>query len=90
MNKTQLVEAMAKEAGITKSDAKKALNAFLKVTTHSLKKGEKLTLVGFGSFSVAAKPERQGRNPRTGHPIKIAAKKAVKFKPGMELSEAVK
>ena len=81
---------MAKEAGITKADAKKVLNAFIKTTTHALKKGEKLTLVGFGSFSVADKPARAGRNPRTGHPIKIAAKKSVKFKPGMDLLNAVK
>lgn len=90
MNKTQLVEGMAKEAGITKAEAKKVLNAFIKVTSGALTKGEKLTLVGFGSFSVAHKPERAGRNPRTGHPIKIEAKKTVKFKPGMDLLHSVK
>ena len=81
---------MAKEAGITKAEAKKVLNAFIKVTSGALTKGEKLTLVGFGSFSVAHKPERAGRNPRTGHPIKIEAKKTVKFKPGMDLLHSVK
>ena len=81
---------MAKEAGITKTEAKKVLNAFIKVTTHSLKKGNKISLVGFGSFSVMDKPARQGRNPRTGHPIKIAAKKNVKFKAGSDLLAAVK
>lgn len=90
MNKAQLVEAMAKDAGITKTEAKKALNSFIKVTTDALKHGEKLTLVGFGSFIVTDKPERAGRNPRTGHPIKIAAKKHVKFKPGLELLLSVK
>ena len=90
MNKTQLVEAMAKEAGITKTEAKKVLNAFLKTTTHALSKGHKLTLVGFGTFTVTDKPERAGRNPRTGHPIQINAKRSVKFKPGMDLLDAVK
>jgi len=90
MNKTQLVEAMAKEAGITKTEAKKVLNAFIKTTTHALGKGEKLTLVGFGTFMVADKPARAGRNPRTGHPINIDAKTSVKFKPGMDLLHAVK
>jgi len=90
MNKAQLVEAMAKDAGITKAEAKKVLNSFIKVTTGALKGGEKLTLVGFGTFTVAHKPERAGRNPRTGHPIQINAKKSVKFKPGLDLLHAVK
>lgn len=76
---------MALEAGLTKSDAKKALNAFIKTTSHALKAGDKLTLVGFGTFTLAHKSERTGRNPRTGHPIKILARKSVKFKPGSEL-----
>jgi DNA-binding protein HU-beta len=90
MNKTQLVEAISKDAGITKAETKKVLNSFIKTAIGSLKKGEKLTLVGFGSFTVTDKPERQGRNPRTGASIKIAAKKSVKFKPGMEMLLAVK
>jgi len=89
MNKSQLVEAMAQEAGISKADSKKALNAFIKTTTHALKGGDKLTLVGFGTFSLAHKPERTGRNPRTGHPIQILARKSVKFKPGTDLLNTV-
>ncbi|MCD8184894.1 MAG: HU family DNA-binding protein [Rikenellaceae bacterium] len=90
MNKTQLVEAMAQDAGITKTEAKKVLNSFLKVTTQALSKGDKLTLVGFGTFTAADKPARAGRNPRTGDPIQIDAKNSVKFKPGMDLLDAVK
>lgn len=89
MNKSQLVEAIAKEASITKVDAKKALDAFVKVTGHALKKGDKIALVGFGSFSVSQKPGRTGRNPRTGAAIKIAAKNVVKFKAGAELNAQV-
>ena len=90
MNKAQLVDAVASEAGITKVDAKKSLDAFVKVVGDALKKGDKLTLVGFGSFSVAKKPARTGRNPRTGAAIKIAPKSVVKFRPGSELSMLVK
>lgn len=90
MNKTQLVDAIAAEAKLTKVDAKKALEAFVKITGKTLKKGDKIALVGFGSFSVTAKPARTGRNPRTGAAIKIAAKKVVKFKAGAELTKTVK
>lgn len=90
MNKSQLVDAIAKEAAITKVDAKKALDAFIAVTGNTLKAGDKIALVGFGSFSVAKKPGRTGRNPRTGAAIKIALKKVVKFKAGAELSALVK
>ncbi len=90
MNKSQLVDAIAAEAKITKVDAKKALEAFVKVTGQTLKAGERIALVGFGSFSVSAKPARTGRNPRTGATINIAAKKVVKFKAGAELSNDVK
>jgi DNA-binding protein HU-beta len=90
MNKSQLIEAMAKEAGITKIQTKKVLNAFVKTTTLALAKGDKLTLVGFGTFTGTDKPARAGRNPRTGHPIHIHPKKSVKFKPGMELLNACK
>ncbi len=89
MNKTQLVEGIAKESGLTKTDAKKALDAFIKVIHHTMKRGDKMTLVGFGTFSVAEKPARAGRNPRTGAPIKIDARKAVKFKPGAQLCHSV-
>ena len=90
MNKTQLVDAIAKKASITKVDAKKALDAFINVTGEALKAGDKLALIGFGSFAVAKKPGRTGRNPRTGAAIKIAAKNVVKFKAGAELNALVK
>ena len=75
MNKGELVDAMASEAKITKADAQRALEAFLNVTAKTLKKGDKVTLVGFGTFSVAKRAARTGRNPQTGKEIKIAAKK---------------
>ena len=90
MNKTQLVDAIAKKASITKVDAKKALDAFINVTGEALKAGDKIALIGFGSFAVAKKPGRTGRNPRTGAAIKIAAKSVVKFKAGAELNALVK
>lgn len=90
MNKTQLVDAISAEAKLTKADAKRALEAFVKITGKTLKKGDKIALVGFGSFTVAAKPARTGRNPRTGAAIKIAAKKVVKFKAGADLTKSVK
>ena len=90
MNKTQLVDAIAKKASITKEDAKKALDAFMNVTGEALKAGDKIALIGFGSFAVAKKPGRTGRNPRTGASIKIAAKNVVKFKAGAELNALVK
>lgn len=89
MNKSQLVDAIAAEAGLSKVQAKKALEAFVNVTGTTLKAGDKIALVGFGSFSVTKKPARTGRNPRTGAAIKIAAKKVVKFKAGAELSKIV-
>jgi DNA-binding protein HU-beta len=90
MNKGELVDAIASEAKITKADAQRALEAFLSVTAKSLKKGEKVTLVGFGTFSIAKRAARTGRNPQTGKEIKIAAKKVAKFKAGAELSAKVK
>ena len=90
MNKTQLVDAIAKKASITKVDAKKALDAFITVPGETLKAGDKIALIGFGSFAVAKKPGRTGRNPRTGASIKIAAKNVVKFKAGAELNALVK
>lgn len=89
MNKGELVDAMASEAKITKADAQRALEAFLNVTAKTLKKGDKVTLVGFGTFSVAKRAARTGRNPQTGKEIKIAAKKVVKFKAGTELATNV-
>ncbi|MDD2550799.1 MAG: HU family DNA-binding protein [Bacteroidales bacterium] len=89
MNKAQLIDAIAAEAKITKADAKKSLDAFIKATGDALKNGERVALVGFGSFSVAERSARTGRNPQTGKPITIEAKKVVKFKPGSELSNSV-
>ncbi len=90
MNKAQLVEAMAADAKITKADAKRALDAFVNTTSKALKKGDRVALVGFGSFSISKRAARKGRNPQTGKEIKIAAKKVVKFKPGTELASKVK
>jgi DNA-binding protein HU-beta len=90
MNKAELIDAMAAEAGLTKAEAKKALDAFIGATSSALKDGDKVTLVGFGTFSVSGRSERKGRNPQTGAEINIAAKKVVKFKPGAELSSVVK
>lgn len=90
MNKTQLIDAMAEAAGISKAESKKALEAFFDSVTHTLKKGDRLSLVGFGSFFVSERSAREGRNPQTGATIKIPAKKVVKFKAGSELSDQVK
>jgi len=89
MNKSQLVDAMAKDAGISKSAAKKALESFLNNVEKSLKKGDKIALIGFGTFSVQARKAREGRNPATGKTIKIPAKKVVKFKAGANLAKSV-
>jgi len=90
MNKAELIDAIAQKASMTKADAKKALDAFLEVTSESLKKGDKVTLIGFGTFSVVERAARTGRNPITGAALKVPAKKVVKFKPGSELSDKVK
>ena len=90
MNKAELIDAIASEAKITKTDATKALDAFLAVTSKTLKKGDRVALVGFGTFSVAKRAARNGRNPQTGKPIKIAAKKVAKFKAGTELASKVR
>lgn len=90
MNKAELIDAMAKDTGMTKADAKKALEAFVSTTTKALKRNDRVALVGFGSFAVAKRAARKGRNPQSGKEIKIAAKKVVKFKPGADLSNAVK
>lgn len=89
MNKTNLVEAMAADAGISKAAAKKALDSFLENVEGSLKKGDRISLVGFGSWAVSRRDAREGRNPQTGKTIKIAAKNVVKFKPGSALQKAV-
>jgi DNA-binding protein HU-beta len=89
MNKAQLIDAMADQAGLTKADAKKALDAFVNATTDALKGGDRVALIGFGSFAVSERSARTGRNPQTGKEIQIAAKKVVKFKLGAELGNAV-
>ena len=86
MNKAELIEAVATESGLSKADAKRALEAFVSTTTNALKAGDKVALVGFGSFSTSQRSERKGRNPQTGVEITIAAKKVVKFKAGAELA----
>ena len=90
MNKTELIDQIAAGAGLTKIDAKKALDAAVAAITDALKKGDKVQLVGFGTFSVTKKPAREGINPSNKQKIKIAAKKVAKFKAGAELADAVK
>lgn len=85
MNKAELVAAIAAEAGLSKVDAKKALDAFTKVTSDTLQQGDKVALVGFGSFVVCERGARTGRNPRTGESIAVDAKKIVKFRSSIEL-----
>ena len=89
MNKSQIVDAIASKAGLTKSDSKKALDAFVEVTTEALKSDDRVALVGFGSFSVSKRDSRTGRNPQTGKPINIPAKKVIKFKAGSELADSI-
>jgi|WetSurMetagenome_2_1015567.scaffolds.fasta_scaffold66967_3 DNA-binding protein HU-beta len=89
MNKSELVNIMAKEAGISKAAAAKALEAYTKAVAKELKERGKLGLVGFGTFSVVNRKAREGRNPQTGKTIRIAAKKVVKFKTGKGLTEAI-
>lgn len=89
MNKSELIDAMAADAGISKAAAKKALDSMMGSVEKTLKKGGRVSLVGFGSWSVSKRAAREGRNPQTGKTIKIAAKNVVRFKPGAELKGAV-
>lgn len=89
MNKSELISAVAAEAQLSKADAKKALDAFVSAVTKAMKAGEKVSLVGFGTFSVSERAARTGINPATKKSITIPAKKVAKFKPGAELSAAV-
>ena len=89
MNKTELVEAIAKKAGLSKKDAEAALKAFTDTVGAQLKKGDKIQLVGFGTFAVTNRAARDGRNPRTGEVVKIPARKAVTFKAGSALKDSV-
>ena len=89
MNKTELIPAMSENANMTKVDAEKALKAFIDTVTEELKNGGKVQLVGFGTFEVAERAERQGRNPKTGEVITIPASKSPKFKAGKALKDIV-
>ena len=89
MNKQELIDAIASGSGLTKADSKRALDAFIESVSGALKKGDRVALVGFGSYSVSERSAREGRNPQTGKTIKIAAKKVVKFKAGTELATNV-
>ncbi|NTU96197.1 MAG: HU family DNA-binding protein [Chlorobiaceae bacterium] len=89
MSKAELVEKIAEQAKLTKADAERAVNAFISAVTGSLKKGDDITLVGFGTFTTGKRAARQGRNPQTGKTITIKAKTVVKFKPGKALRDSV-
>ena len=89
MNRAELIVAMAEKAELSKKDAEKALKAFTEVVADELKKGEKIQLVGFGTFEVSERAEREGRNAQTGKSMKIAACKAPKFKAGKALKDAI-
>ena len=90
MNKTEFINAVAEKSGLSKVDAKKAVEAFVETVSSELKEGRKVALLGFGSFSVAEKSARKGVNPKTKQPIEIPARKSVKFKAGAELTEIIK
>ena len=89
MNKTELIDAVAQEAGLSKTDAAKAVDAFVGVVEGALKKGDSITLVGFGTFKVAERAERQGRTPKTKEAITIPAARVPKFTAGKTLKDAV-
>ena len=89
MNKTELIAAVAEKAELSKKDAEKAVKAFTDVVAEELVKGEKIQLVGFGTFEVSERAEREGRNPKSGEPMKIAASKTPKFKAGKALKDMV-
>jgi DNA-binding protein HU-beta len=89
MNKAELIDAVAKDAKMSKKDAAAAVDAVVKIVTNTLKKGDKVTLVGFGTWEVRKRAARKGVNPRTGEAIKIKATKVVSFKPGAAIKQAV-
>ena len=90
MNKAELINAVADKAEVSKADASRAVDAFIEVITKALKKNEKVSLVGFGTFDIRKRKARTGRNPKTGAPLKIAASKNPAFKAGKALKDAVK
>jgi DNA-binding protein HU-beta len=89
MNKAELISQISEDAGITKTQANTALDSFVDTVTKTLKKGDKVTLVGFGTFTVSKRAARNGRNPQTGEVIKIKARKVARFKAGKELAEKI-
>ena len=89
MNKTELVDAISKEASLSKKDTEAFVKSFVDVISKALKKGDEVALVGFGTFAVSKRAARSGRNPKTGETIKIAASKTPKFKPGKALKDLV-
>lgn len=90
MNKTEFINAISEKSGLSKVEAKKAVEAFVETISGELKEGGKVALLGFGSFSVAEKSARKGVNPKTKEPIEIPARKSVKFKAGAELTDSIK
>ncbi|HGJ5858008.1 HU family DNA-binding protein [Arsenophonus nasoniae] len=90
MNKTEVINQIAEKAGLTKKDSEKTLNAFIETVTEALKAGDDVQLVGFGNFQVKQRAARDGRNPKTGETLKIAATNVPSFKAGKTLKEAVK
>lgn len=87
MNKSELINSISEKAGLSKADSKKALDAFIESVSEELKRGGKIALVGFGTYSITEKAARKGINPKTKQPINIPAKKVVKFKAGTELAD---
>jgi len=90
MNKAELVAAIAKDLGLTKTDVNRVLDSLVEQVTRTLKKGERVTLVGFGTFIVSRRRTREGRNPQTGEAIKIPGRRVPRFSPGKELKDVVK
>jgi nucleoid DNA-binding protein len=88
VNKSQLVEQVANDTGLSKSDARRAIDSVIATVQRSLRKGEDVSLTGFGKFSVVKRPARMGRNPQTGEPLRIRAGKAARFTPGAGLKQA--
>ncbi len=89
MNKLELIDAIAAKSGLTKADSARALDAFMAAVSETLKKGDKITLTGFGTFAVSKRAARDGRNPRTGEIVKIPARNSVSFKAGSKLKDSV-
>jgi DNA-binding protein HU-beta len=89
MNKSQLIEAVASDSGLTKTDSARAIESLIDTVTRTLRKGDDVNITGFGKFSVVKRAARQGVNPRTGEPVKIKASKAPKFSPGASLKQAI-